>query len=96
MHNYRAGLKTFLQGGEFLEFVLENIYKAFLLPGDSAIDGGANRGRHTLPMGTCVGEHGQVIAFEALTDLALGFTAKNRWAPCDGDQQGACVPTRAG
>lgn len=76
MNNYSAGLKSFLQGGEFLEYVLENIYKAFLMPGDLAIDGGANRGRHTLPMATCVGENGQVIAFEALPDLASGLQRK--------------------
>lgn len=73
MNDYRAGLKSFLEGGEFLECVLENIYEAFLMPGDVTIDGGANRGRHTLPMASCVGENGQVIAFEAIPDLAAGL-----------------------
>jgi FkbM family methyltransferase len=81
MHDYRAGLDTFLQGGEFLEFVLENMYKAFLKPGDLAIDGGANRGRHTLPMADCVGTGGEIIAFEAIPDLAADLRQKTADLP---------------
>lgn len=81
MIDYSAGLKSFLQGSGFLEYVLENIYKAFLKPGDLAIDGGANRGRHTLPMANCVGANGHVIAFEAIPHLASELQQKAAGQP---------------
>ncbi|MEM8934074.1 MAG: FkbM family methyltransferase [Acidobacteriota bacterium] len=45
---------------------VELAYRNILSPGDRAIDIGAHRGRHALPMAECVGPDGWVIAFEPL------------------------------
>ena len=77
-YNYEQGIQNFLDDGSFLEIVLENIYKSFLHHGDLAIDGGANRGRHTVPMAKCVEESGKVIAIEAIPDLAAALDLRTR------------------
>jgi FkbM family methyltransferase len=63
-HNSSLGI------GEFLEHIIEKIYSHVLLPGDSAIDCGANRGRHTFPIHKSVAPGGLVIGIEALPALA--------------------------
>lgn len=47
------------------EGTIEAIYTACLQPGDAAIDGGANQGRHTGPMAGRVQQRGLVIAVDA-------------------------------
>jgi len=76
VYNYEQGLLNFLEGGHFLELVLENICKYYLREGDLAIDGGANRGRHTIPMAGCVGNSGLVVAIEAIPELAAALRSK--------------------
>lgn len=61
--------------GEFFELIIEHIYCTTLQPGDIAIDGGANRGRHTLPMSNIVSEKGLVVGFEAIPLLATNLTS---------------------
>jgi FkbM family methyltransferase len=56
--------------GEFFERIIELTYRHILKKGDLAIDCGANRARHTLPMAECVGVTGKVIAIEAIPELA--------------------------
>ncbi len=67
---FRAGLDEKLGVGEFFERSIEAIYSHLLRPGDTAIDCGANRGRHTFPLSRCVGQSGRVIGVEAVPDLA--------------------------
>lgn len=55
-------------GGIFEQLVI-GLYKAFLRPQSSAVDGGANTGWHTFQMAECVPE-GRVFAFEPLPALA--------------------------
>ncbi|MFY9288703.1 MAG: FkbM family methyltransferase [Alphaproteobacteria bacterium] len=54
----------------FVERVVRVIYEHRLCNGDVVIDGGANRGMHTLPLSEKVGESGRVIAVEANPFLA--------------------------
>ena len=58
-----------LKVGSFLEDVIEDFYRNFLVEGDSAIDGGAHVGRHTLPMSRAVGNTGAVFAFEPALEM---------------------------
>lgn len=67
---YDACRNTQLGVGEFLEHVIEKIYSRILRPGDSAIDCGANRGRHTFPIHQSVTPGGMVVGIEALPQLA--------------------------
>jgi len=48
------------------EDALQLAYECFLLPGDVAVDVGAHRGRHTLPIARRVLPGGRVLAFEPL------------------------------
>jgi FkbM family methyltransferase len=48
------------------EVLVQEVYEALLRDGDVAIDVGAHRGRHCLPMAECVFPHGKVLAFEPL------------------------------
>lgn len=50
---------------DMLEDFVEALYRRTLSPGDVTFDVGAHRGRHTLPMASCVGAQGRVIAVEA-------------------------------
>jgi FkbM family methyltransferase len=45
---------------------VQRVYEAVLRPGDVAIDVGAHRGRHLIPMARCVAPIGRVLAFEPL------------------------------
>lgn len=51
--------------GELMEVITAAVYEAVLRPGDTAIDGGANVGRHSVGMARLVGPGGKVHAFEA-------------------------------
>lgn len=53
-----------------VERVVRAIYESILVPGDQVIDGGANRGMHTLPLAEKVGAAGRVVAVEAFPALA--------------------------
>ena len=48
-----------------LENFVEGLYRAALAHGDTAIDVGAHRARHTIPMAESVGPTGRVFAVEA-------------------------------
>jgi FkbM family methyltransferase len=48
------------------ETLIQRCYTAELRRGATAIDGGANYGRHTSPMACCVGPRGRIHAFEPL------------------------------
>jgi len=50
--------------GRLHEEAIRAAYESVLSEGDSAIDGGAHSGKHTLPMAAAVGATGQVLAFE--------------------------------
>lgn len=56
--------------GEFYETIIEFTYRKILQQGDVALDGGANRGRHTIPMAKAVKPPGRVIGFEPIPSLA--------------------------
>ncbi|SEA65035.1 FkbM family methyltransferase [Rubrimonas cliftonensis] len=51
------------------EAIIENAYRAVLRPGDWAVDAGAHRARHTIPMARCVGPQGRVVAIEAASAM---------------------------
>lgn len=57
-----------------VERVVRGIYESVLLPGDQVIDGGANRGMHTLPLAEKLGPTGRVVAVEANPSLAAAMT----------------------
>ncbi|PZW37861.1 FkbM family methyltransferase [Humitalea rosea] len=63
---YRELLATITpaQAGEMYELLTTDLYTAALKPGDTALDGGANVGRHAIPMAQAVGPAGRVHAFE--------------------------------
>lgn len=58
-----------------VERVVRGIYESILMPGDQVIDGGANRGMHTLPLAEKVGSAGRVVAVEAFPALAEAMRA---------------------
>jgi FkbM family methyltransferase len=62
--------------GTFLESIIQLIYTSVILPGDAALDGGANRGMHTFPLARIVGERGLIIGFEAIPKLAAELKNK--------------------
>nr|WP_272904367.1 FkbM family methyltransferase [Xanthobacter agilis] len=53
----------------FLESIVEYIYTYHLHEGDIAIDVGAHRARHTIPMASKVGRSGKVYAVEAAPEM---------------------------
>ena len=56
--------------GAFLyEKIIQQLYTAILEPGDTCIDVGANKGFHTFPMASLVGDAGKVYAFEPISEL---------------------------
>jgi len=52
------------------ETILEGVYSEYVRPGDVCVDGGAHRGRHTLPLAKLVGGAGKVVACEPIPHLA--------------------------
>lgn len=63
------------------ETLLEQFYRATLRPGDTCIDVGANVGRHTLPIASCIAPSGRVIAFEPIPAMASELNAKLAESP---------------
>jgi FkbM family methyltransferase len=59
--------KCFELYGQYSESEV-NVLRAFLRPGDTALDVGANIGDLTVPMSRFVGEKGRVYAFESQVD----------------------------
>ena len=70
------GCDTQIGVGNFYETIIEFVYRKVLQQGDVAIDGGANRGRHTIPMARVVKQSGLVIGFEAIPGLANSLAQK--------------------
>jgi len=52
------------------EKIIMRLYQDILEYGDTAIDGGAHLGMHTIPMAHAVGENGHILAFEPLDQIA--------------------------
>jgi FkbM family methyltransferase len=61
---------------KFRESVIEQSYTLRLQPGDTAIDIGAHRARHTIPMAAAVGPKGTVHAIEAAPDMRKKLRAR--------------------
>ena len=59
--------KCFELYGQYSEAEVR-VFRAFVRPGDTAIDVGANIGDLTLPLAGCVGDAGRVYAFESHSD----------------------------
>jgi FkbM family methyltransferase len=60
----------------FFELIIRRVYEAILSPGDTAVDGGACGGIHTIPMAKRVGVTGRVHAVEAHPSHAEGLAKK--------------------
>lgn len=58
------------------ERLIEAIYRRILRPGDTAVDGGAHSGMHTLPMARLVGPQGVVHAVEPVA-ASLAILRRN-------------------
>src|SRR5262249_55464417 len=83
--DYRAWMEaaTLPPAGQFLEEVIQDVYQARLEPGEMAVDCGANRGFHTMPMSAAVGPTGEVLAIEALPTLAEELSRKLASSGCE-------------
>src|SRR5262249_9744922 len=57
------------------ERIVQEVYEAILHPGDTALDIGAHRGRHTIPLARCVGPAGHVLAVEPLPSCRAALAA---------------------
>jgi len=57
--------------GEIFESIIEEFYKSYIHDGDTVIDAGYYRGRHTLPLAKVVGKTGSVIAIDANPRIPL-------------------------
>jgi FkbM family methyltransferase len=51
---------------DLFERIIQSFYSKVVSPGDTAVDGGAHTGRHTIPLARLVGNDGLVVAFEPL------------------------------
>ena len=71
----RTLVQLALDDGQVFENVVMAIYSELLRPGDACVDGGANRGLHTLPMARLVGTTGRVIAVEPVPETADSLEA---------------------
>lgn len=56
--------------GLLFEATVRRIYERWLKPGDRAVDGGAHKGVHLLPMARAVSRSGFIYGFEPIPDLA--------------------------
>jgi FkbM family methyltransferase len=77
-HWYLTGIDEKRGVGEFFEQIIEMIYEETLAASDFALDGGANRGRHTLPMADRVGPDGLIVGVEAIPGLAAALAGRIR------------------
>lgn len=66
--------------GILFEEAVKKTYQAYLSSGDKAIDIGAHKGAHLIPMAESVGRNGQIIAFEPIPKLCqqLSKTIKKK------------------
>ncbi|MBK8980195.1 MAG: FkbM family methyltransferase [Planctomycetes bacterium] len=55
---------------DFMEAIIERVYRTWLRDGALAVDMGACVGRHTAPMAEAVGTAGRVVAFEPVPSSA--------------------------
>jgi len=55
---------------QVFENVINGIYSMLVKQGDNCLDGGANKGLHTLPLARLVGREGMVLAVEPVPELA--------------------------
>ena len=60
---------------EIFEGTVNRAYRLHLEPGDHAIDVGAHRGMHTIPMAAAVGSQGHVYAIEAAQETSQKLRA---------------------
>lgn len=65
-------------GGQWFDFepIIQSVYQEIVKLGDSAMDVGAHRGLHTLPLARQVGPHGVVVALEPIPKLAWLLRAR--------------------
>lgn len=73
---YRLASSHELGIGEFFESIIQLCYASVTSRSDVVLDGGANRGRHTISMSRIVGENGLVIGFEPIPELAYQLRQK--------------------
>lgn len=62
--------------GQLFEDTVQEIYEAWLKPGDCAVDVGAHRGVHLFPMVDAVGPKGKIYAFEPIKPLYAALKKK--------------------
>lgn len=75
MHDdwYKFSRNTKIGINFFVENIIRLAYCSVSRPGDVVVDGGANKGVHTVPMSSAVGDNGLVVAFEAIPSLAASL-----------------------
>lgn len=67
--DYRFLLNLRYRNDMNYEDIIERFYRSVIPRGTCVIDGGAHFGRHTFPLATIVGDKGEVIAVEAVSDF---------------------------
>lgn len=73
---HRIAEQTGSKVGLLFEDAVEAIYRAWLKPGDNAVDVGAHKGAHLFPMAEAVGPKGRLYAFEPLKPLYAALKKK--------------------
>lgn len=68
----------------FREAIIEHAYRYRLSEGDTAVDVGAHRARHTVPMAQTVGLRGTVFAIEAAPEMQKKLRAQINHCGVDG------------
>jgi len=68
--------QTGINVGQLFEDTVEKIYRAWLKPGDRAVDVGAHRGAHLFPMAEAVGPTGKIYAFEPIKPMFAALKKK--------------------
>lgn len=73
---HRIADLTEVNVGQLFEDTVEKIYRAWLRPGDRAVDVGAHRGAHLFPMADSVGPKGKIYAFEPIKPMYAALKKK--------------------
>ena len=73
---HRLSEETGSTVGQLFEDTVQEIYEAWLKPGDCAVDVGAHRGAHLFPMIDAVGPKGRIYAFEPIEPLYKALNKK--------------------
>jgi len=73
---HRTSEETGVNVGQLFEDTVQEIYQAWLAPGDSAVDVGAHRGAHLFPMAEAVGANGRIYAFEPIKPMYAALKKK--------------------